>query len=112
MGRSKSQKPLAVPEPSRSNHIMSDAVLLRTVARSASNLSVEARAQLLAISEQAVPKVGLENLVIDAARKVVAAWDRAPEWFDVPESWTEPMNKAVIDLAQALVATRTSPGKL
>jgi len=42
----------ATIEASSCDRIMSDAVLLRTVARSASNLSDEARAQLLAISER------------------------------------------------------------
>ena len=45
--KGKADRPAAL----RRNRIMSDVVLLRTVARSASNLSEEARAQLFAISE-------------------------------------------------------------
>jgi hypothetical protein len=37
------------------NHIMSDAVLLRTIAKSASNVSYEARAQLMAIAASLAP---------------------------------------------------------
>lgn len=59
-------------EASTRNHIMSDAVLLRTVAYGASNLSDEARAQLLAISEGIGPAPSQINPSIEA----VTEWIR------------------------------------
>jgi hypothetical protein len=70
------------PEPevaaSSRNHFMSDAVLLRTLARGANNLSDEARAQLLALaldmpSERPAPEK--EADAVDALTEMGWIWD-------------------------------------